>query len=68
MPRLRIAMMKVKPGEAVVFSYIVFKSRAHCDRVKTKAMKEMGKMCGSKEMPFDVKRMVCGGFKVPIEA
>lgn len=64
-PFLRI--MKLKPGEAVVFSYIVFKSRAHRDRVNAKVMKEMEKMCGSKEMPFDVKRMVYGGFKVLVD-
>jgi uncharacterized protein YbaA (DUF1428 family) len=56
-------MMKLKPSETVVFSFIVFKSRAHRDRVNAKVMKEMEKMCESKEMPFDVKRMVYGGFK-----
>jgi uncharacterized protein YbaA (DUF1428 family) len=56
-------MMKLKPGETVVFSYIVFKSRAHRDRVNAKVMKEMEKMGDMKEMPFDVKRMVYGGFK-----
>jgi uncharacterized protein YbaA (DUF1428 family) len=61
-------MMKVKPGETVVFSYIVFKSRAHRDRVNAKVMKEMEKMCESKDMPFDMKRMVYGGFKVLVEA
>lgn len=57
-------MMKLKPGETVVFSYIVFKSRAHRDRVNAKVMKEMEKMGEPKDMPFDVKRMVYGGFKV----
>jgi uncharacterized protein YbaA (DUF1428 family) len=61
-------MMKLKPGEAVVFSYIVFKSRAHRDRVNAKVMKEMEKMCGSKDMPFDMKRMVYGGFKTLVDA
>ena len=61
-------IMKSKPGEVVVFSYIVFKSRAHRDRVNAKVMKEMEKMGGSKEMPFDVKRMVYGGFKILVEA
>jgi uncharacterized protein YbaA (DUF1428 family) len=60
-------MMKLKPGETVVFSYIVFKSRAHRDRVNAKVMKEMEKMGDMKEMPFDVKRMVYGGFKVLVE-
>ena len=60
-------MMKLKRGETVVFSYIVFKSRAHRDRVNAKVMKEMEKMCEPKEMPFDVKRMVYGGFKVLVD-
>jgi len=61
-------MMKLKPGEVVVFSYVVFKSRAHRDRVNTKVMKEMENMCGPKDMPFDVKRMVYGGFKILVDA
>ena len=60
-------MMKLKPGETVVFSYIVFKSRAHRDRVNAKVMKEMEKMVDMKEMPFDVKRMLYGGFSVLVE-
>jgi len=60
-------MMKLRPGEVVVFSYIVFKSRAHRDRVNAKVMKEMEKMFEPKEMPFDVKRMVYGGFKVLVD-
>ena len=61
-------MMKLKPGETVVFSYIVFKSRAHRDRVNAKVMKDMEKMGGLKDMPFDVKRMVYGGFKFAVGA
>ena len=60
-------MMKLRPGETVVFSYIVFKSRAHRDRVNAKVMKEMEKKCGAMEMPFDVRRMVYGGFKVLVD-
>jgi uncharacterized protein YbaA (DUF1428 family) len=52
----------------VVFSYIVFKSRQHRDRVNAKVMKEMEAMCDPKDMPFDVKRMVYGGFKTLVEA
>ena len=59
-------MMKLKPGETVVFSYIVFKSRAHRDRVNAKVMKDE-KMGDMKEMPFDIKRMVYGGFKVLVD-
>ena len=61
-------MMKLKPGETVGFSYIVFKSRAHRDHVNAKVMKAMEKMSMPKEMPFDVKRMVYGGFKMLVNA
>ena len=57
-------VMKLKPGETVVFSYILYKSRAHRDRVNAKVMKEMEKAPGFKDMPFDMKRMAYGGFKV----
>jgi len=61
-------MMKLKPGETVVFSYVVFKSRAHRDRVNAKVMKEMEKVGAPMEMPFEVKRMVYGGFTVLVGA
>lgn len=62
--------MKVKPGETVVFSYIVYKSRAHRDRVNTKIMKDprLKNLCDPKAMPFDEKRMVYGGFKILVAA
>lgn len=56
-------MMKSKPGETVVFSFIVYKSRAHRDQVNAKVMKEMEKTPPPKDTPFDMKRMVYGGFK-----
>jgi uncharacterized protein YbaA (DUF1428 family) len=61
-------MMKLRPGETVVFSYIVFKSRAHRDRVNAKVMKDMEGIGVPKDMPFDVKRMGYGGFKVIVSA
>ena len=60
-------MMKLKPGETAIFAYIVFKSRAHRDRVNAKVMKEMAAMGDPKDMPFDMKRMVYGGFKTIVE-
>jgi uncharacterized protein YbaA (DUF1428 family) len=62
--------MKIKTGETVVFSYIVFNSRAHRDRVNAKVMKDprLADSMDSKSMPFDVKRMVYGGFKVLVDA
>jgi uncharacterized protein YbaA (DUF1428 family) len=61
--------LKAKPAETVLFSYIVFKSRAHRDRVNAKVMKDprLAKIMKS-PMPFDVKRMLYGGFKTIVEA
>ena len=55
--------MKLKPGETVFYSFVVFKSRAHRDRVNARVMKEMMAADQPPEMPFDVKRMAYGGFK-----
>lgn len=55
---------KLKPSETVVFAYIVFKSRAHRDRVNAKVMKAMPDGGMGMDMPFDVKRTAYGGFKV----
>jgi uncharacterized protein YbaA (DUF1428 family) len=62
-------MMKSKPGETVVFSWIVYKSRAHRDKVNAKVMKDrrLAAMMDDKKMPFDVKRMVYGGFKFIVD-
>ena len=62
-------LMKLKPGETAVFAYIVFKSRAHRDRVNAKVMKDprIAKMMTDKTMPLDAKRMVYGGFKVLVD-
>src|SRR5574341_2045532 len=59
---------RVKPGETVVFSWIVFKSRAHRDRVNAKVMKDPRLAKMPTPMPHDVKRMVYGGFKVLVAA
>ena len=66
--------VKIKRGETVIFSWIVFKSRAHRDRVNAKVMKDpriaksMEKIMDPKSAPFDVKRMVYGGFKILVDA
>ncbi|MGZ8465472.1 MAG: DUF1428 domain-containing protein [Candidatus Binatia bacterium] len=58
--------VKLKPGETVIFAYIVYKSRAQRDRVNAKVMKDprLAKMMDPKAMPFDGKRMFWGGFNV----
>jgi uncharacterized protein YbaA (DUF1428 family) len=57
--------VKLKSGETVVFAYIVYKSRAHRDRVNAKVMKDprLADMMDPKDLPFDGKRMFWGGFK-----
>jgi len=63
--------VRAKPSETVVFSYIVFKSRKHRDTVNAKVMKDPlmnPPRYKDKPMPFDMKRMAYGGFKVIVEA
>lgn len=62
-------LVKPKPGETVVFSWIVFKSRAHRDAVNARVMKDprLAKMMDMKAIPFDSKRMAYGGFKVMVD-
>ena len=64
-----IKMAKTKPTEDVWFSFIVYKSKKHRDEVNTKVMKEMMKDPKSKDMPmpFDMKKMAYGGFKVIVD-
>jgi uncharacterized protein YbaA (DUF1428 family) len=62
--------VKLKPGETVVFAYIIYKSRAHRDRVNAKVMKDprLADMMDPKALPCDGKRMFWGGFKVLVDA
>ena len=62
--------VKLKADEIVVFAWIVYKSRAHRDRVNAKVMKDprITAMMNPKAMPFDSKRMFWGGFKVIVKA
>ena len=61
-------MAKAKANETVIFAWIVFKSRAHRDRVNAKVMKDprLASM-GKDDVPFDCKRMAYGGFKTSVE-
>jgi uncharacterized protein YbaA (DUF1428 family) len=60
--------VKLKPDEVVWFSWIVYRSRAHRDRVNAKVMKDprLANMMDPKDMPFDGKRMIYGGFEVAV--
>jgi uncharacterized protein YbaA (DUF1428 family) len=62
--------VKLKRGEVVFFSYIVYRSRAQRDRVNAKVMKDprIKAMGNFKDMPFDARRMIYGGFKVLVDA
>ena len=62
-------MAKVKPEETVWFSFIVYKSRKHRDDVNKKVMAYFEKKYDKdamKDMPFDMKRMAVGGFRVMV--
>jgi len=61
--------VKLKSGETVMFSWIVYKSRAHRDSVNKKVMADprLKDMMDPKAMPFDGKRMIYGGFKVLVQ-
>lgn len=63
-------LVKPKSGETIMFSWIVYKSRAHRDRVNAKVMKDprLASMMEGKACPFDVKRMSYGGFKIIVDA
>lgn len=61
-------LSKTKPSEAVWFSFITFKSRAHRDQVNKKVMAYFAKKYGKQEMqmPFDMKAFSYAGFKVVV--
>lgn len=62
--------VKLKEDEVVIFSWIVYPSRAQRDRVNKLAMADprLAHMMNPKAMPFDVKRMFFGGFKELVRA
>jgi len=61
--------VKLKKGEAVWFSWIVYRNRKHRDSVLKKVMKDkrLAGMMDPKKLPFDGKRMFWGGFKVALD-
>jgi uncharacterized protein YbaA (DUF1428 family) len=62
-------LAKAGDDETVVFSYIVYESRAHRDEVNTKVMADprLAESCDPENMPFDCTRMSYGGFKTIVE-
>jgi uncharacterized protein YbaA (DUF1428 family) len=61
--------VELKRGETVVFAWIVFRSRAHRDRVNAKVTEDprLADQMDPKAMPFDTKRMIYGGFEVVVD-
>ena len=61
--------VKLKDGETVMLSWIVYKSRKDRDRINAKVMADprLAAMMSSKDLPFDGKRMFWGGFKAVVE-
>ena len=62
-------LLKLKSGETVFYSWIVYRSKAHRNAVNAKVMKDpaLKSMMDMKSMPFDMKRMSYGGFKVLVD-
>ncbi len=62
--------IKARAGETIIFSFIVYRSRAHRNRVNAAVMKDqrLADSCDPKTMPFDVKRMLYGGFQCFVES
>jgi uncharacterized protein YbaA (DUF1428 family) len=59
--------VKLKAGEAVWFSWIVYRSRADRDRILKKVMADERLKGDMKSMPFDARRMIYGGFKLVVD-
>ena len=62
--------VKLKPGETVIFSFIAYPSRASRDRINAKVMADprLKNMMNVKDVPFDMKRMIYGGFAPILDA
>jgi uncharacterized protein YbaA (DUF1428 family) len=63
-------LTKQKPGELILYSFIIYKSKAHRDSVNKKVMKDPYMSPDNQkdmEMPFDIKKMTYGGFKAIVD-
>jgi uncharacterized protein YbaA (DUF1428 family) len=60
--------IRTRPGETVVFSWIVYRSRAQRDQANAKIMNDprLAALCDPQNMPFDAKRMLSGGFETRV--
>ena len=59
----------LQDGEVVVFSWIIYESRAKRDEVNDKVMKDprMAEYMKPENMPFDGKRLIYGGFETVVD-
>ena len=63
-------IIKLKPGETIVYAAVEFRSESHRNSAMKKIMADpalMSMMPKDKKPPFDYKRMVYGGFKVLVD-
>ncbi len=58
--------VQAKEDETVAFSWIVYESREQRDAVNAKVMADP-RLKDMKDMPFDGKRMIIGGFEAFLE-
>lgn len=61
-------MCKLKSDETAIFAFIVFKSKAHRNKVNSQVMKDPRMNMGDMKMPFDMKRFAMGGFKTLVHS
>jgi uncharacterized protein YbaA (DUF1428 family) len=59
--------IRAKAGETIVFAFIIYRSKAHRDAVNKKVMSDPAMAMAPKKMPFDMKRMMYGGFRTMVE-
>ena len=60
--------IRTKPGETVIFAWVVYKSKADRNRIMKKIFTDPRMQPDGSEMPFDMKRMMYGGFKIIVDA
>ena len=61
-------MAKLKPNETAVFGFVIYKNKAHRNKVNKKVMAAMSEIDFAGEMPFDMKRFAMAGCKVLVKA
>ena len=61
-------LAKVKPNEVLIFAYIVYKSKAHRNRVNKKVHTDPRMNSSDYVGIFDMKRFTMGGFEVIVRS